>query len=100
VRYGSEKSPNRFAFANAALQGDIPDMLCTKRPAVRNKIDLSDATQVRAWNRRLGISAANLRKVVEKVGNSLSAVTKEVELERTPPDTLSEAGSEQPSVHS
>jgi hypothetical protein len=74
-------------------------MLCAKHPPVRNKIDLSDPGQVRVWKRRLGLSTSDLRRVVEKVGNSISAVTKEIELERTPADTLPAAESEQPSVH-
>jgi hypothetical protein len=53
-----------------------------KRPPIRNKIDLSDPAQRRAWTRRLGVSADALRAVVEKVGNSVAAVTKEVELQR------------------
>ena len=75
-------------------------MLCAKRPPVRNKLDLSDPAQVRAWKRRLGISNDDLRRIVGKVGNSISAVSKEIELERNPPDTFPAADSEQPSVHS
>jgi hypothetical protein len=53
-----------------------------KHPPIRNKIDMTDRAQVRAWNRRLGISADSLKAVVDKVGNSVAAVTKEVELQR------------------
>ena len=53
-----------------------------KRPPIRNKIDLADPGQVRAWTRRLGISADALKAIVDKVGNSVAAVTKEVELQR------------------
>ena len=53
-----------------------------KPPVIRNKIDLTDPNQVRAWKRRLGVSTDDLQKVVEKVGESISAVTKEIELER------------------
>jgi hypothetical protein len=41
---------------------------------------LADPTQVRAWTRRLAISADSLKAVIDKVGNSVAAVTKEVEL--------------------
>jgi len=58
-----------------------------KRPPIRNKIDMADAAQVRAWNRRLGISSDALKAVVDKVGNSVTAVTKEVELRRAAPRT-------------
>ena len=54
-----------------------------KHPPLRNKINLAEPTQLRAWTRRLDISADALKAVVEKVGNSVAAVTKEVELQRT-----------------
>jgi hypothetical protein len=53
-----------------------------KRPPVRNKIDLADPGQVRAWSRRLGIPTDALKAIVDKAGNSVAAVTKEVELQR------------------
>jgi hypothetical protein len=53
-----------------------------KHPPIRNKIDLKDPAQVRAWSRRLRLRAEELRTIVEKVGNSVAAVTKEVELVR------------------
>ena len=53
-----------------------------KHPPIRNKISLADPTQVRAWTRRLAISADSLKAVIDKVGNSVAAVTKEVELQR------------------
>jgi hypothetical protein len=53
-----------------------------KHPPIRNKINLTDPAQLRAWTRRLGISADALKAVVDKVGNSVAAVTKEVELQR------------------
>ena len=53
-----------------------------KHPPIRNKIDLKDPAQVRAWSRRLRLRAEELRTIVEKVGNSVAAVTKEIELVR------------------
>ena len=53
-----------------------------KRPPIRNKIELTDPDQVRAWTRRLRVRAVVLRTIVSKVGNSVAAVTKEVELQR------------------
>jgi hypothetical protein len=54
-----------------------------KHPPIRNKINLEEPIQVRAWTRRLDISPDALKAVVDKVGNSVTAVTKEVELQRT-----------------
>jgi hypothetical protein len=54
-----------------------------KHPPIRNKIDLAEPIQVRAWTRRLDISPDALKAVVDKVGNSIAAVTKEVELQQT-----------------
>jgi hypothetical protein len=51
-----------------------------KHPPLRNKINLSDPAQLRAWTRRLGVSADGLKTAVDKVGHSIAAVTKEVEL--------------------
>jgi hypothetical protein len=62
-------------------------MRCAKHPPLRNKINFSDQGQVRAWKRRLGLSPSDLQRIVEKVGNSISAVTKEIELERKPTET-------------
>jgi hypothetical protein len=77
---------------------EVGDMRCSKHPAVRNKIDLSDPSQVRVMKRRLGLSTGDLQRVVKKVGNSISAVTKEIELERMPAETPPGAGPEQPTA--
>ena len=63
-------------------------MRCAKHPVIRNKIDLTDPNQVRVWKRRLGVSTEDLQRMVEKVGDSISAVTKQPELERTPANTV------------
>jgi predicted transcriptional regulator len=55
-----------------------------KHPPIRNKIDFSDASQVRAFTKRLRVPADELKAIIEKVGNSVAAVTKEVELRRMP----------------
>jgi uncharacterized protein YjcR len=62
-------------------------MRCAKHPVIRNKIDLTDPNQVRSWKRRLGVSTEDLQRIVEKVGDSISAVTKEIELKKTPANT-------------
>jgi translation elongation factor EF-4 len=56
-----------------------------KPPAIRNKIDLADASQTRILKKRLGVSDDDLRRVVAKVGNSIAAVTKEIELKKPLP---------------
>jgi hypothetical protein len=53
-----------------------------KHSLIRNKIDLTDPIQIRAWTRRLNLSADALKAAVGKAGNSVAAVTKEVELQR------------------
>jgi predicted RNA-binding protein YlqC (UPF0109 family) len=50
-----------------------------KPRTVRNKIDLADPGQTRSLKKRLGISADDLQRVVGKVGNSIAAVSKEVQ---------------------
>jgi hypothetical protein len=71
-------------------------MRCAKHPPVRNKIDLLDPSQVRAWKRRLGLSTDDLQRVIQKVGNSISAVTKEIELEKLPAENPQGASAGQP----
>lgn len=60
---------------NAAMQR-------IKHPPIRNKINMAEPIQVRAWTRRLRIPADELNAIVEKVGSSVAAVIKEVELQR------------------
>jgi Protein of unknown function (DUF3606) len=55
-----------------------------KPQPIRNKIDLADPAQIRAWTRRLGITVDDLQRVAGKVGNSIAAVSKEIELRRAP----------------
>lgn len=51
----------------------------SKPHTVRNKIDLTDPSQVRCLKKRLGISADDLQHAVGKVGNSIAAVSKELQ---------------------
>ena len=60
-----------------------------KPQPIRNKIDLADPSQIRILRRRLGISADDLQRVVEKVGNSVAAVCKEIEPQKALPVTES-----------
>jgi hypothetical protein len=55
---------------------------------IRNKLNLTDPRQVRLVKKRLGLSDTELTEIVDKIGNSLSAISKEVELQRA--DHLSE----------
>jgi hypothetical protein len=53
-----------------------------KHPPLRNKLDVADTRQVRLLKKQLGVSADDLLRTVEKVGNSIAAVSKEVELQK------------------
>ena len=57
-------------------------MLSEKPPATRNKVDLNDAAQVRILKRRLKVTEEELRRVVDKVGDSIATISKEVEVEK------------------
>jgi hypothetical protein len=57
----------------------MPKMRHAKPQPLRNKIDLADPSQIRCLKRRLGISVDDLQRVVGKVGNSIAAVSKEVQ---------------------
>ena len=51
-------------------------------PAIRNLLDLSDPTQVRTVRRRLNLSVEELIQIVGRTGNSIAAISKEVDLQR------------------
>ncbi|MCA1496700.1 MULTISPECIES: DUF3606 domain-containing protein [Bradyrhizobium] len=58
-------------------------MLSSRPPRpIRTTLDLSNAEQVKSVRRRLRISNADLVRIVDKIGNSLAAIEKEVELEK------------------
>jgi Protein of unknown function (DUF3606) len=46
----------------------------------RSKINLRNPTEAKCWAHELGISQDQLRRLVEKVGNSATAVRKELNL--------------------
>jgi hypothetical protein len=49
---------------------------------MRNKLNLANARQVRILKKRLSVSEDELRQIAEKVGDSIAAITKEVESEK------------------
>jgi hypothetical protein len=62
-----------------AYSREKSEMYRAKPHSVRNKIDLSDPSQVRCLKKRLGISAGDLQHAIGKVGNSIAAVSKELQ---------------------
>ena len=44
----------------------------------RSRINLDEDYEVKYWTRHLGISAEELKRLVDKVGNSAAAVRKEL----------------------
>ena len=53
--------------------------LTKRKTPLRIKINAHDPHEARYWARELRISKVQLRKLVEKVGNSATAVRKELE---------------------
>ncbi|MBR0875033.1 DUF3606 domain-containing protein [Bradyrhizobium tropiciagri] len=53
-----------------------------KLQPIRNKLDLTDRAQVRLIKKRLKLSDAELTTIVERIGNSLSAISKEATLQK------------------
>jgi hypothetical protein len=53
-----------------------------KPQAIRNKLDLTDRTQVRLFRKRLGLSDAELTAIVGRMGNSIPAISKEAAQQR------------------
>ena len=48
----------------------------------RNRVDMADHVQVRVIKRRLRLSEPELSKIVDRVGNSIAAISKEVALRK------------------
>ncbi|KRP85210.1 hypothetical protein ACVMIH_005190 [Bradyrhizobium sp. USDA 4503] len=55
------------------------DSLTKKDQFERSKINVHAPDQMRCWAHALGVSKAELRKAIDKVGNSAAAVRKELE---------------------
>ena len=53
-----------------------------KHRQFRNQVDMADRVQVRVIKRRLHLSEPELNKLVDRVGNSIAAISKEVALRR------------------
>jgi hypothetical protein len=50
---------------------------------MRTHIDTSHETQMRYWARHFGVCGDDLQKAIDKVGNSASAVRKQLAAEQT-----------------
>ena len=53
-----------------------------KTQTIRNKLDLSDRVQVRSVKKKLRLSDAELTEIADRIGNSISAISKEVATQR------------------
>ena len=56
----------------------MPAPLTKKVTPDRGRVETSDANEVKYLSRHLGVSEEELLRAVEKVGNSISAVRKEL----------------------
>jgi len=54
------------------------DSLTKKQQPDRSKINLHQADEVKYWSRALKVSPEELRRAIDKVGNSAAAVRKEL----------------------
>ena len=58
----------------------MPGTLVRRGPPHRSHIDLTKADEVRYWIKHLGVEKARLADAIEKVGNSVAAVRKELNI--------------------
>lgn len=56
----------------------MPDDLTKRGQPDRSLINMSEDHEVRYWTKHLGVSREKLEEAVRKVGNSASAVRKEL----------------------
>jgi hypothetical protein len=59
------------------------DSLTKREQPDRSKINMHKAFEVKYWTHALGVSKEELKKAVDKVGNSAAAVRKELARELT-----------------
>jgi uncharacterized protein DUF3606 len=58
------------------------DNLTKKDQPDRSKINMHEDYEVKYWTKELGVTREQLQKAIEKVGNSASAVRKELTTRR------------------
>jgi hypothetical protein len=61
---------------------ELPMRRRARPQPVRNKLDLDDPRQVRLLKKRLQLSEQELHGIVGKLGNSISAISKEAAAQR------------------
>jgi hypothetical protein len=52
--------------------------ITSKAPQLRSHIAIGDTLEIKYWTKHLGVSRGQLQSVIEKVGNSVAAVRKEL----------------------
>jgi hypothetical protein len=62
------------------------DSLTKREQPDRSKINMHQPHEVKYWKRALKVSEEGLQKAVDKVGNSASAVRKELGIEKSRSD--------------
>ena len=62
----------------------MADDASKKGPQDRTRINIHEDHEVRYWSRKFGISPERLKQVVQKVGNSVSAVEQELKAAALP----------------
>jgi hypothetical protein len=74
-----QSTGNKGARLNPApRETHLVKSIVRKESPYRSKINMQHPIEVKCWTKELGISKAELRAVVDKVGNSASAVRKEL----------------------
>jgi hypothetical protein len=68
----------RLCRSTKIFDGVEMDNLTKRDTPDRSKINMSEGWEVKYWTRELGVSRAELQKIVDKVGNSAAAVRKEL----------------------
>jgi len=68
----------RLCRSTKIFDGVEMDNLTKRDTPDRSKINMHESWEVKYWTRELGISRAELQKIVDKVGNSAAAVRKEL----------------------
>jgi hypothetical protein len=72
--------PTLEAQPHSSIRGEVWDDTGTRKSSELNHVSLVGAWEPDYWTHKLGVSAGELMRIIGKVGNSVTAVRKELGL--------------------
>jgi hypothetical protein len=69
---------------HSSIRAEVSDDLDIRQASDRNRVSLGGPWETDYWTHELGVSPGELKRIVRKVGNSVTAVRKELGLVASP----------------